>query len=230
MDKYKQRQEVKAKRASLNDAERRAANHKISQFIINSKIFQRAHKIACYMAIDAEVDLSEVIEVIIKTCHSEPQAKSRKGKIGRDFSVLSQDDASLDSAIKPHDDNNFYFAKHCYLPRVRNDKPGFLDFIEYCAGDDLQPGSFKIPEPAVDVQKIIVPDDLDLVLTPLVAFDSCGNRLGFGGGYYDRTFAHTNHPLLIGVAFACQEVSQIEVCSHDVKLHGVVTEEDFKIF
>lgn len=188
MNKREQRQAIRMKRASLSDAQRQAANHQIAQRIIGSEIFKKSQKIACYMAIGAEVDLSEVIAAI------------------------------------------FSSGKHCYLPLVRHDKSGFLHFIEYGAGDDLQPGSFKILEPAFDSQKIIEPDDLDLVLLPLVVFDACGNRLGTGGGYYDRTFAQASQPLLIGVAYACQEVPQIEASSYDVKLHGVATEKEFRMF
>jgi 5-formyltetrahydrofolate cyclo-ligase len=188
INKHKQRQEVKAKRASLNDEQRKAANHQITQRIIDSEIFKQSQKIACYMAIGAEVNLQEVIEVI------------------------------------------FSSGKRCYLPLVRHDRPNYLYFVEYLQGDQLQPGNFGILEPAFDPQKIIEPDDLDLVLLPLVAFDAEGNRLGTGGGYYDRTFAQVSRPLLIGVAYACQEVPQIEACPHDVKLHGVVTEKEFRMF
>lgn len=119
--------------------------------------------------------------------------------------------------------------KHCYLPLIRQDKSEMY-FIEYLTNDDLQIGSFEILEPRFDEQKLIAPEDLDLVLMPLVAFDANGNRLGQGGGYYDRAFAQTNHPVLIGVAYACQEVPQIAAQPWDVKLHGVVTAESFKIF
>ncbi|MGD9108351.1 MAG: 5-formyltetrahydrofolate cyclo-ligase [Gammaproteobacteria bacterium] len=119
--------------------------------------------------------------------------------------------------------------KHCYLPLIRQDKSG-LYFIEYFAGDNLQVGNFEILEPKFDKQKLIAPENLDLVLTPLVAFDMHGNRLGRGGGYYDRTFGFTSHPLLIGVAYACQQVLQIAAQPWDVKLHGVITEVGFKIF
>ena len=120
-------------------------------------------------------------------------------------------------------------GKNCYLPLIHQDKLE-LSFIEYLAGDDLQIGSFKISEPKFDKQKLIVPEKLDLVLTPLVAFDSNGNRLGRGGGYYDRAFAQTNHPVLIGVAYSCQEMPQIAAQPWDVKLHGVVTEEVLNLF
>lgn len=120
-------------------------------------------------------------------------------------------------------------GKRCYLPLIRQDKSG-LYFIEYLVGDNLRVGSFEILEPIFNRQKLIMPENLDLVLTPLVAFDADGNRLGRGGGYYDRTFGFDNHPPLIGVAYACQEVLRIRPQLWDVKLHGAVTEAEFKFF
>jgi 5-formyltetrahydrofolate cyclo-ligase len=72
---------------------------------------------------------------------------------------------------------------------------------------------------------------LDLILTPLVAFDDQGNRLGMGGGFYDRTLAylgrrkHWKKPRLIGTAHAFQQVARLPHESWDVPLHGVVTEK-----
>jgi len=223
MDKRKQRQEIKAKRAALSDAERDAANHQIAKRIIDSEIFQQSQKIACYMAIDAEVNLQEVIEAILSI-----RSSSSRGLTAG--SSASEQSSLLDPAVKPRDDDSFCSTKHCYLPRVGQNKPGLLHFVEYLKDDKLQTGSFGILEPIFDPQKIIEPDDLDLVLMPLVAFDHQGNRLGTGGGYYDRTFAQASQLLLIGVAYACQEVPQIEASSHDVKLHGVVTEKEFRMF
>jgi 5-formyltetrahydrofolate cyclo-ligase len=217
------RQETKTKRAALSDAERKIANHQIAQRIINSEIFKQSQKIACYMAVDAEVDLQEVIEAILST-----QMLSSRGLTAGSSDIDSS--KVLDSAVKPRDDDSFCSTKHCYLPLVRHDRPSHLYFVEYSQDDQLQPGNFGILEPAFDPQKIIEPNDLDLVLMPLVAFDAHGNRLGTGGGYYDRTFAQASQPLLIGVAFSCQEVPQIEAQSWDIKLHGVVSEKGFRMF
>ncbi|HID00312.1 MAG TPA: 5-formyltetrahydrofolate cyclo-ligase [Piscirickettsiaceae bacterium] len=67
-----------------------------------------------------------------------------------------------------------------------------------------------------------------LVITPLVAFDANGSRLGMGGGFYDRTFACKRNgrhkPLLIGWAHACQEVAHLPRQPWDVPLDGVITE------
>jgi 5-formyltetrahydrofolate cyclo-ligase len=71
---------------------------------------------------------------------------------------------------------------------------------------------------------------LDLVLVPLVGFDARGNRLGMGGGFYDRHFAFLRNrrawrrPLLIGLAFELQRVPRLYDAAHDVPLWGIVTE------
>jgi 5-formyltetrahydrofolate cyclo-ligase len=74
---------------------------------------------------------------------------------------------------------------------------------------------------------------LDLVFLPLVGFDRCGVRLGTGGGFYDRAFEFRrwrsvwHAPLLVGLAYACQEVEHIAAAPYDVRLDAVVTEEGF---
>lgn len=76
----------------------------------------------------------------------------------------------------------------------------------------------------------IAANKLDLVITPLVAFDNAKNRIGMGGGYFDRKFANLRHrkcwlrPKLIGVAFDCQKVEKIEPNPWDIPLYSVITE------
>ncbi len=77
---------------------------------------------------------------------------------------------------------------------------------------------------------IIAPRALDLVIAPVVAFDTDGNRVGMGGGYFDRTFSflrnrqHLFHPKLIGVAFACQQVEKIAPNPWDIRVFRVIDE------
>jgi 5,10-methenyltetrahydrofolate synthetase len=67
--------------------------------------------------------------------------------------------------------------------------------------------------------------DPDIVLLPLVAFDTAGYRLGYGGGYFDRTLAaRVPRPLAIGVGFELGRVADIRPQGHDVRLDAVVTE------
>ena len=83
----------------------------------------------------------------------------------------------------------------------------------------------------------LAPSDLapraepDIVLMPLLGFDSAGTRLGYGGGYYDRTLASmSKKPLLIGLAYSAQELAHIPREDHDVPLDAVVTELGVRFF
>jgi len=71
----------------------------------------------------------------------------------------------------------------------------------------------------------------DVILMPLLGFDRRGTRLGYGGGYYDRTLAHLpKRPRLVGFAFARQEVEHIPRQAHDVPLDAIVTELGVRLF
>ena len=91
----------------------------------------------------------------------------------------------------------------------------------------LLDGPFGIRQPGDGRE--VMPDDLDLVLVPVVVADEMGNRVGHGAGFYDRTFAHVRgadraRPLLIGLCHAFQVVPRLEARSWDVPLDLVVTE------
>jgi 5-formyltetrahydrofolate cyclo-ligase len=64
----------------------------------------------------------------------------------------------------------------------------------------------------------------DLVITPLLAFDAEGGRLGQGGGYYDRTFAASAEAIRIGLAYSGQLLAGLPIEPHDARLHGILTE------
>lgn len=87
---------------------------------------------------------------------------------------------------------------------------------------------YGIKEPQVDESQLREAAQLDAVLVPLVGFDERCNRMGMGGGYYDRNFAHRLDtlppPLLIGVAYDIQCASTVHAQSWDVPLDYVVTE------
>jgi 5-formyltetrahydrofolate cyclo-ligase len=89
---------------------------------------------------------------------------------------------------------------------------------------------FRLPEPDVDEAEMLAPDELDLVLAPLVVFDSERNRIGMGGGFYDRSFAFRKRPeilqpMLIGVAHELQKVERIVPQEWDVRLDMIVTDQ-----
>jgi 5-formyltetrahydrofolate cyclo-ligase len=76
--------------------------------------------------------------------------------------------------------------------------------------------------------------DPDVLLVPLAVFDGVGNRVGYGAGHYDRAIEKLHkkgmNPVLVGVAFACQEVPSVPAEPHDVRLHAVLTENGFRYF
>lgn len=106
-----------------------------------------------------------------------------------------------------------------------------LRFAPWQSGDEVQPNRYSIPEPA-NTSELLEPSHLNLVLVPLLAFDRRGNRLGHGGGYYDRSFAFLNErvrptePLLVGIGYAFQELPQIDEYDWDVRLDFVATERE----
>lgn len=116
--------------------------------------------------------------------------------------------------------------RRIFAPRVR--KNGQMQFREFSARSRLSENRFGILEPLEG--EVIAPRRLDVVFAPLVAFDTRCERIGWGGGYYDRTFAFANlrhflaRPKLIGLAFACQRVDRVADSSLDVSLFQVVTE------
>ncbi len=98
-----------------------------------------------------------------------------------------------------------------------------LTFRLWQPGDALTAGPFGLSEPAGS------PAEPDVLLVPLLAYDARGNRLGYGGGYYDRTIAATG-ALAIGAAYAGQEVAAVPVGPDDRPLAGVVTEAGLRLF
>jgi 5-formyltetrahydrofolate cyclo-ligase len=121
--------------------------------------------------------------------------------------------------------------KHCHLPVLRPHPTRKLWFLDYRFDEPLTKNVYGIPEPALRSGRIRLPWALDLLLMPLVGFDANCNRLGMGGGFYDRTLAYLRlrrcwrRPLLIGIAHECQRVERMETNPWDVPLDLVVTEE-----
>ena len=124
-------------------------------------------------------------------------------------------------------------GKQIYLPALPTTEAASMGFLPYAADTPLRPNRFRIPEPVGG--EACAPADLDLVLAPLVAFDAAGNRLGMGGGYYDKSFAFLKRvqrarPALIGYAYECQKAPELAAEAWDVPLQGVVTEQQFYLF
>ena len=91
--------------------------------------------------------------------------------------------------------------------------------------DDLTVGKFGLMEPSYKPGKEIKPENLDLIILPLLAFDRSGKRIGFGGGYYDSLLSECTCPKT-GLGYSFQEVDKVPVKSHDEKLDIIVTEKE----
>jgi len=113
-----------------------------------------------------------------------------------------------------------------YLPVLDPIRKGFLWFVEYKADSRMRVNRFGIAEPDPRFNKRISPRFLRAVGLPLVAFDLQGNRLGMGGGFYDRSFEFCRHegikPQLFGLAHHCQKVETLPTESWDIQLTGII--------
>lgn len=106
------------------------------------------------------------------------------------------------------------------LPAVVH-KRGPLEFRKWWPGVKMSPGVYGIPVP--EGSEVVAPDAL---LVPMNAFDDRGYRLGYGGGYFDRTIAALDpRPLTIGVTFEALRLPTIYPQPHDIPMDFVVTEE-----
>ena len=172
----------------------------------------------------------------------------------RAMSPAIRDSASAKICSRVIRSHEFFAADAiaCYLPMPDEVDPGRIIERAWCAkkrifcpvmenrgkmfyrrlerDTPLERNRFGLWEP-VDGD-IIPARQLDLVLTPLVAFDDENNRIGMGGGYFDRHFAFQRRPQrwlrpkLLGLAFACQKVEKIAPNPWDIRLYGVVSEAE----
>lgn len=125
--------------------------------------------------------------------------------------------------------------KRCYLPILHPHRPRRLVFAQYEASTRMKPNRAGIDEPQVDPKLWLGPQQLDLILLPMLGFSNAGVRIGMGGGYYDASLEYLKYrvcwkkPMLIGVAYDFQrfDAAQITADSWDVRLDGVFTESCF---
>ena len=102
------------------------------------------------------------------------------------------------------------------LPKIREHSQ--MDFFSWSSKDPLSINKYGIPEPTSE--KIMNPS---ILLVPLLAFDKNNNRIGYGGGFYDRYIKRNKKIITIGLAYSVQKVNKIITNEHDMKLNFVVT-------
>lgn len=116
-------------------------------------------------------------------------------------------------------------GKRLYLPVLHPFSPGNLLFLHYHPESQLVINRLKIHEPRLDVRDVLPLSELDVLITPLVAFDGQGQRLGMGGGFYDRTLQNWQRYGVqpVGYAHDCQQVEELPVEQWDIPLPAVIT-------
>ncbi len=115
-------------------------------------------------------------------------------------------------------------GKSVLLPRVNAHKRE-LRLFEIRGIDELSPGYMRIPEPAVSGKRERDVNDASLVVLPGAAFDPEGDRLGYGGGYYDRLLARLTRKIpLVALAYEEQIVDSLPFDVHDIKVDVIVTD------
>ncbi|HIP76566.1 MAG TPA: 5-formyltetrahydrofolate cyclo-ligase [Psychromonas hadalis] len=122
-------------------------------------------------------------------------------------------------------------GKSIYLPVIHPFTKDHLLFLKYTPKTELIKNRYGILEPKLNVKTLILSSQLDLVFAPLVAFDKQGNRIGMGGGYYDRLLSDQNtSPYPIGLAHDCQLIPAVPIDSWDIPLPEIITPSHHHIF
>lgn len=136
---------------------------------------------------------------------------------------------SVDGELDTRPIINYFWqqGKALYLPVIHPFSSGHLLFLKYDKDTPMVENQYYIHEPKLDKTKVLPISQLDIIFTPLVAFDKQGQRLGMGGGYYDRSlekwFKHHTGALPIGLAHDCQQIDSIPSESWDIPLPVIIT-------
>lgn len=116
-------------------------------------------------------------------------------------------------------------GKRVVLPKVNRELHN-LELYEIISMEELSAGYMGIPEPQVDYgTRWVDVNDVDVAIVPGAAYDLSGNRIGYGGGYYDRLLSGLSRSLpVIAIAYEEQITEDIPAEPHDIKVHFIVTD------
>ena len=105
------------------------------------------------------------------------------------------------------------------VPRIDN---GIMNFYEIDSLDELKEGFFHVEEPTTS--NLVLTSDIDLMIVPMLAYDSKKYRVGYGKGFYDRYFQQGFHGYKLGITYSFGEVDCIDINQYDCPLDEIVTE------
>ena len=152
--------------------------------------------------------------------------KSEKTTNSKHIAIYLSNDGELDTSLLIKE---LWSLNHTvYLPIIHPFNGANLLFQRYEKNSPMRANRYGILEPKLNCSQICPLPALDYLLMPLVAFDKQGNRLGMGGGFYDRTLARLHEqnwqkPQLIGLAHECQKADALPIESWDVPLKTIIT-------
>lgn len=109
------------------------------------------------------------------------------------------------------------------LPRVIS--KGQMEAVTLPDLDSLVEGEYGILTPDPAKSQVVAPEELDMIIVPGVAFNTRGERLGMGAGFYDAFMARAVNAKRIALAYSCQLVSAVPMEEHDVRVHRIITEQ-----
>ena len=191
-------------RDGMSPEERRSASDIICRKILASEVWQQAETVMVYKFVRGEVQLTALEEASVqcpvpdKYRHLADNGDSQRVFPGKRllYPLCTHDHQMV--AVEPADAGVHTNA--------------------------WRPGAFGILEPDPDLGTVVSPEEIDLVICPCVSFDGKGNRLGMGGGYYDRFLPKCRNATVIAAAFEVQRTETVPVDVWDVPVDAVFTE------
>ncbi|MDH2925252.1 5-formyltetrahydrofolate cyclo-ligase [Nicoletella semolina] len=112
-------------------------------------------------------------------------------------------------------------GKKCYVPVLHPFSANQLLFLEYHS-DCLHTNRFGILQPRLDLRKVLPVSELEMLFVPLVACDKNANRIGMGGGFYDRTLSQSPHLVSVGLAHRFQQLDKLPIQPWDTPLNHLI--------
>lgn len=182
----------------------------------------RARKRALRNQLTCQQQSAHAVELANQVCRQQTFLNSNR------IACYLANDGEIDPVHIIH--TAWSLRKRVYLP-VLSPFQKKLYFAPYSPRTAMNLNRFSIPEPACSPAKWVTAWQLDLMLLPLVAFDGNGNRLGMGGGFYDRSLAYrqsrtrSRRPRLIGLSHELQHEPALAANSWDIPLEMIATEE-----
>lgn len=148
-----------------------------------------------------------------------------KIKQAQNIAIFRSFDGELDT--QPIIEYLWQQNKAVYLPIISPYHINQLLFLRYEKQTELKPNKFGILEPILTDTNTLPFYQLDIVFTPLVAFDWCNYRIGMGGGFYDRLLENYQQKNIypIGLAFKCQQIDHVPNQPWDIKLPEIIVSE-----